>query len=173
MDVHNVTTKHFNDHFKIPDDSPNFTLDYTNEESLASSKTLFMLHPNHQSITLELRELLWTALTRPQTTLMAPNPHQPLRDKLGISAHPLLPSPNFRKPYTRKITTHHLDPADLAIGCSNSSSRPLLKLFTPNWQHVGTPNISLTGGWTSCWYRSLNQRTHRMLSLYLNFVLLC
>jgi len=81
-DVHHITTKHFSNHFKAQDDSPNFTINHEDEETLADSKARFINHPNHQAISLELRELLWTALTRPQTQLMARANGSTLRDKL-------------------------------------------------------------------------------------------
>jgi hypothetical protein len=79
-DVHNVTTKHFSDHFKAPDTSPNFTINHDNAKTLASSKALFMTHPNHHTIFSELKELLWQALTRPQEKLGGQNGDSTLRD---------------------------------------------------------------------------------------------
>ena len=58
-------------YFKAQYDYLNFTINYEDNETLADSEARFINHPNHQAISLELRELLWTALTRPQTQLMA------------------------------------------------------------------------------------------------------
>jgi hypothetical protein len=138
-DVHNVTTRHFHNHFKSPDDSPNFTVDYTNKESLESSKSLFMSHPNHQTITLELRELLWTALTRPQTTLMAPDSHQPLRAKLR-DIYTSTPS------FTQFLQTLHTKSNDSSPGPSGLSYR-LLKLLEPS--SLELIYTQLAAGWAA------------------------
>ena len=51
VDVHNVITKHFSDHFKALDTSPNFTVNNEDENTLSESKARFMTHHNHQAIT--------------------------------------------------------------------------------------------------------------------------
>ena len=79
-DVHNVTTSHFNDHFQAHDLSPNFTVNYENADTLAASITRFLAHENYSAITPDLKELLWTAITRPQNKLLDTNYGTPLRD---------------------------------------------------------------------------------------------
>jgi len=58
VDVHNVTTKHFSEHFRAQDASPNFQINYEDDDTLATSKALFMSHENHRTISPELKELL-------------------------------------------------------------------------------------------------------------------
>jgi hypothetical protein len=50
VDVHYVTTNHFSDHFRTYYTSPNFAINYANEDTLSESKGLFMTHQNHQAI---------------------------------------------------------------------------------------------------------------------------
>ena len=80
--MHNVTTKHLSDHFQAQDSSLNFTVKYDNYDTLAASKALFMSHDSHSAISNELKELLWTTLTRPQRKLVTPIGGMPLRDQL-------------------------------------------------------------------------------------------
>ena len=127
-DVHNVTTKHFHDHFKAPDASPNFQIDYSNEDTLAASKALFMTHANHSAITPEIKDLLWTALTRPQTQLTTPHPSSPLRDQLrDICAG----TPSFAQ-FTQTLKSKSNDSSPGPTGLSYR----LLKLIDPQYLNI-------------------------------------
>ena len=127
-DVHNVTTKHFHDHFKAPDASPNFQIDYSNEDTLAASKALFMTHANHSAITPEIKDLLWTALTRPQSQLTTPHPSSPLRDQLRDLCAGTPSFEQFKK--TLKSKSNDSSPGPTGL------SYRLLKLMDPQYLNI-------------------------------------
>jgi hypothetical protein len=126
--LHNVTTKHFSDHFKALDTSPNFTVNFEDERTLNESKARFMTHQNHQAITPELKELLWTAITKPQAKLIGPSPNTTLRDQLrGIAST----TPSFEL-FSQTLSSKNNESSP---GPSGLSYR-LLKLLRPQYLEI-------------------------------------
>jgi hypothetical protein len=70
-DIHNATTKHYQDHFAAPNDTLNFTVNYATEETIAQSQIEFMnAHPN---IATSIKHIIWRALTAHNTKLNTPS----------------------------------------------------------------------------------------------------